>query len=165
VLIEAMRGLDAQLRIIGTGAEAAALARRIAAAGLGDRVALTGFLPQPAVKHLLHAARVFAFPSVTAAEAFGIAQLEAMACGLPVVNTALPTAVPEVARDGREGRCVPPGDPVALRAVLRRLLDTPEEAARLGAAAQRRAEAAYGLDRFLGAVAAVYRAAAARRAA
>src|SRR5205085_1285348 len=88
---------------------------------------------------VLHAASVFAMPSNGIAEAFGLAQVEAMAAGRPVVNTSLPTTVPKVARDGLEGLTVPPNDAVALGNALQKLLDDRALAARLGAAGQVRA--------------------------
>lgn len=143
VLVEAMAAVDGTAVIVGEGPEHPRLAARIAALGLGGRVLLAGRQPRPHVKALLHAARVFAFPSVSPAEAFGIAQLEAMACGLPVVNTSLPTAVPWVARDGAEAVTVPPVDAPALAAALTALLDDPARAAALGAAGQARVRAEF----------------------
>jgi rhamnosyl/mannosyltransferase len=143
VLVEAMASVDGTAIIAGDGPEQGRLAARIAALGLSGRVLLAGRLPRARLKALLHAARVFAFPSISAAEAFGIAQLEAMACGLPVVNTSLPTAVPWVARDGAEAITVPPADPPALAAALTALLDAPARAAALGAAGQARVRAEF----------------------
>jgi len=160
VLVEAMAAVDGTAVIVGEGPERARLAARIAALGLGRRVLLAGRLPRAQVKALLHAARVFAFPSVSAAEAFGIAQLEAMACGLPVVNTALPTAVPWVARDGAEAVTVPPGDAAALAAALTALLDDPARAAALGAAGRARVRAEFTLDAYRARVLAIWREAA-----
>ena len=66
-----------------------------------------------------------------------------MAAGLPIVNTALRTAVPHVARHELEGLTVPPGDAVALASALNRLLDNRELAERYGRAAQDRAKHHY----------------------
>jgi rhamnosyl/mannosyltransferase len=159
VLIDAVAGLDATLAIVGEGPLGPALASRVEASGLGDRILLMGRLPRPRLQALLHAARVFAFPSVSAAEAFGIAQLEAMACGLPVVNTALPTAVPWVARHGQEGLTVPPGDAPALAAAIGRLLDDPAHAAALGAAGRARVQAVFTETSYRQGVLAAWRAA------
>ena len=103
--------------------------------GLNSRVRLTGLQERQQIKILLHAARAFPFPSLTLSESFGIAQLEAMAAGLPVVNTALATAVPHVARHGVEGLTVPPGDADALASALTRLLNDKELAEKFGRAA------------------------------
>lgn len=159
VLVEAAARLDAQVVIAGEGPGHAALAARIAALGLGGRVSLAGRLPGPRLKALLHAARVLALPSVSAAEAFGIVQLEAMAAGLPVVNTALPTAVPRVARHGTEALTVPPGDAVALADALRRVLDDQGLAAALGAAGRARVAGAFTMEAYRQGVGEAWRAA------
>ena len=72
-------------------------------------------------------------------EAFGLVQIEAHAAGTPVVSTALPTGVPFANLDGETGLIVPPGDALALRAALARLLSDDVLRARLGRQAQARA--------------------------
>jgi rhamnosyl/mannosyltransferase len=149
VLLRALKGIDAQAVIIGEGPLRATLEQMARELGIADRVTFLGAQRRDQLKAYVHAARVFAFPSVNAAEAFGIVQLEAMAAGRPVVNTSLPTAVPNVARDGREGMTVPPNDPEALAAALRRLLDDPELAQQIGTAARLRARDDFDLALFL----------------
>jgi glycosyltransferase involved in cell wall biosynthesis len=140
VLLRAMQSIDGEATIIGEGpllTELQGLARTL---GVADRVHFPGRLPRSAIKQLFHAAQVFAFPSVTEAEAFGIVQIEAMASGLPIVNTSLATTVPLVARHDCEALTVAPGDAQALAQALNRILDEPALAQRLGTA---------GLDRAL----------------
>jgi rhamnosyl/mannosyltransferase len=93
---------------------------------------------------------------VSTAETFGLAQLEAMACGIPIINTALSTAVPQVARNGKESITVPPGDPTALATTLRRVLDTPQLRDDLGRGALERVQDTYSRDLFLARIASVY---------
>ena len=69
------------------------------------------------------ASDVFVLPSIARTEAFGVVQIEAMAAGLPVVSTNLPTGVPWVNQDGVSGLVVPPGDAAALGAALHRLAE------------------------------------------
>jgi glycosyltransferase involved in cell wall biosynthesis len=76
-------------------------------------------------------------------EGLSNALLEYMACGRPVVATAV-GAAPELIEPGVHGLLVPPGDVDALTGALRRLLDDPGLAGRLGAAARRRIEESYG---------------------
>jgi rhamnosyl/mannosyltransferase len=88
------------------------------------------------------AADAFWFPSVAKSEAFGLVQVEAMACGTPVINAAIPhSGVPwvRVSRHGETGLTVPVDDPSALAAAARRLMDEPGLRDRLGAAARARA--------------------------
>jgi glycosyltransferase involved in cell wall biosynthesis len=148
-LIRALQDVDATLVIIGDGPMQSALGRLAKRLGVAERVLLKGFLPRDQLKIYLRAARVFAFPSITSAETFGIAQIEAMAAGLPIVNTALPTGVPKVARHGAEAITVPPNDPGALAAAIGQLLDDALLTRRLGQAGLTRARAEYGLDEFV----------------
>lgn len=143
-LVRAMRDVDARLVIVGEGPERELLEREIADAGVGGRVTLVGSVPTLAP--WLHAADVFALPSVQRSEAFGLVQVEAMVCGKPVVNTALDSGVPYVSVDGETGLTVPPRDSAALAAALQRLLDDAALRARLGAAGQARAARLFSVD-------------------
>jgi glycosyltransferase involved in cell wall biosynthesis len=156
VLIEALRHVDATAIIVGEGTLRNDLLRMAQQRGVAERVILAGMLSRDDLNVHLHAARLYAFPSVSAAEAFGIVQIEAMAVGLPIVNTNLPTGVPHVARHGLEALTVPPNDPVALAAAIAQLLADRELAQRLGAAARRRATAEYDLQNFIKRIEDVY---------
>jgi glycosyltransferase involved in cell wall biosynthesis len=163
IFLRALQDVDAQAIIIGDGplkTELKTLAKHLA---ISDRVTLLGSQPNDEVKQYVCAAKVLAFPSTTNAEAFGLVQLEAMAAGRPIVNTALGTAVPHVARDGREGLTVPPNDAPALARALRRLLDDPELASKLGSAGAARARAEFDQALFLQRMQTVYSEAAAQR--
>jgi rhamnosyl/mannosyltransferase len=137
-LVRAMADVRATALIAGEGPLSGALAAEAARLGVTDRVALLGRVNDAELKACYHACDVFALPSVERSEAFGIVQLEAMACGRPVVNTWLDSAVPHVSVDGLTGLTVPPGDPTALAAALNALLDDPARRAAMGAAARRR---------------------------
>jgi glycosyltransferase involved in cell wall biosynthesis len=156
VLIEALRHVDATAIIVGEGPLGNDLLRMAQQRGVAERVILAGMLSRDDLKVHLHAAQLYAFPSVSAAEAFGIVQIEAMAVGLPIVNTNLPTGVPHVARHGLEALTVPPNDPAALAATIAQLLDDPTLAQRLGAAGRRRATAEYDLQNFIKRIEDVY---------
>ena len=84
----------------------------------------------------LESADIFVLPSRS--ESFGIANLEAMACGLPIVSTRT-GAIPEYIEHGAQGLLVDPGDPSALAQALRRLIDAPSLRQHLGHAARARA--------------------------
>jgi rhamnosyl/mannosyltransferase len=156
VLLEAMKSVDGELIIIGDGADRERLQDLAKANGVADRVTFKGFLSRDEIKLHFHAAKVFALASISSAEAFGIVQIEAMACGVPVVNTRLPTAVPNIARHGIEGLTVTPGDAGQLADALNQLLCDMAKAAAMGAAARKRCEAEYSRAVFLSRVRKVY---------
>jgi glycosyltransferase involved in cell wall biosynthesis len=101
---------------------------------------------------LYRGAAATVLPSVNRQEAFGIALVESMACGTPVVASDLP-GVGDVARLG--GLVAPPRDPDALAAQLRRILD-PDFALPRGAELARKAHAAYSWDAVTDRIEAVY---------
>jgi rhamnosyl/mannosyltransferase len=98
------------------------------------------------VRPYFAAATVFVLPSVTRAEAFGIVQLEAMAAGIPIVNTSIDSGVPEVCVNGTTAITVPPGDPIALGQAIQMLLDRNDLRQRLGEAARERVNAEFTAD-------------------
>ncbi|GHH45611.1 glycosyltransferase [Streptomyces candidus] len=127
-----------------------ALARK---AGVEDRVRFTGGVPSAQVPALLRAADVVLCPADY--EPFGIVPLEAMACGRPVVASAVGGQLDTVA-DPVAGRLVEPGDPEALaRAVLELLGDRALREA-CGAAGRRRVLRRYGWGQVAAATEAAY---------
>jgi glycosyltransferase involved in cell wall biosynthesis len=109
-------------------------------AGVADRVDLRGRLPHAAVARLLRSADA----AVCAPwyEPFGIVPVEAMACGLPVVGTAVGGLLDTVV-DGRTGLLVPPRDPDALALAMRALAGDPERRRVMGRTAARRTRVLY----------------------
>jgi glycosyltransferase involved in cell wall biosynthesis len=156
VLIRAMQNVDGHATIIGEGPLLADLQQLATELGVSNRIRFAGRLHRDEIKRLFHSAQVFAFPSVTEAEAFGIVQIEAMAAGLPIVNTHLATTVPLVARHDLEALTVAPNDPQALSQALNRLLDEPALAQRLGAAGRQRAITEFDQTVFRARMAAIY---------
>jgi glycosyltransferase involved in cell wall biosynthesis len=156
VLIRAMQTVDGHATIIGEGPLLTDLQHLAAELGVSNRIRFAGRLPREEIKQLLFSARIFAFPSVTEAEAFGIVQIEAMAAGLPIVNTHLATTVPLVARHDLEALTVSPNDPKALSQALNRLLDEPALAERLGSAGRQRAKSEFDQAVFHARMAAIY---------
>jgi rhamnosyl/mannosyltransferase len=143
-LVRAMKGTDAHLLIIGEGPLRGALEDEARRERVSGRVTFLGRV-EDAVPYF-HAADVFALPSVARSEAFGIVQLEAMACGKPVVNTRLDSGVTFVSVDGVTGLTVPPADSESLAAALDRLLKDPALLASYGRAARARVEREFDLE-------------------
>lgn len=114
-LLEAFTQLDASLRLILTGRPDPHLLDQARHLGLGERVSFSGFLPAPDLVSYYRGARAVAVPSLY--EGFGLAALEAMACGTPVV-AANASALPEVV--GSAGLLVDPYEVDAIRDGLER---------------------------------------------
>ncbi len=132
-LLEALGALPRQagLVIVGGGPMGATVRQRVAELGLQERVHLAGPVDSAALPHYYAAASAFVLPSTSRLEAFGIATLEAMASGLPVITSDMP-GVRELVEHGVDGLLCQPFDPKDLAAQLRRLIDDPQLAATLG---------------------------------
>ena len=156
VLLDAVAALAADLRLrvlcAGTGSRAAALAARRDALGLGARVAFLGQVRD--VAGLLAASDVVVMPSLQ--EGLGVAALEAMAAGRPLIASRV-GGLPEVVGDEVGGLLVEPGDAPALAAALRRLATDPAAAQALGTAGQARVRARFSMEAMAGATLALYR--------
>lgn len=139
-LIDAMallqaEGRDAALAVGGDGPERPRLEARAAERGVARRIAFLGHLPEAAP--LLAAAKAFALASDV--EGFPQCNLEAMACGVPVISTPAGGAF-EADPGARAIVQVPHRDPPGLARAIARLLDAPDEAARRAEAGARIAE-------------------------
>jgi rhamnosyl/mannosyltransferase len=142
-LIRSMRQVDAHLLIIGNGPLLTSLQDLARGCGVAER---TTFLDKvDDIAPWYHAADMFVLPSIARSEAFGIVQLEAMACGKPVVNTSLDTGVPFVSLDGVTGLTVPPADSEALAGAINLLLENPDLRLRLGHAARHRVQTLFSV--------------------
>lgn len=146
VLLRALVHVNAYACLAGEGplrSQWQLLAREL---GIADRVAFPGEVPREELRALYRAADVFVLPSISPQETFGYVQLEAMASGIPVISTRLPTGVPWVNQDDVTGVTVAPGDPRALTAALNQLLGNPELRARMGAAGAARVRSEFSME-------------------
>jgi rhamnosyl/mannosyltransferase len=151
VLLEALAQLPTavQALIVGGGPLEAQLRAHAQQCGVADRAHFLGALDDDEVIALYHTADVLVLPSTNRAETFGIVQLEAMACGLPVICTELGTGTSYVNQHEITGLVIPPNDPEALASAIQRLLASPELRARMGAAGQQRVAQAFSLEAML----------------
>jgi teichuronic acid biosynthesis glycosyltransferase TuaC len=127
--------------IVGDGPERPALERLAAELGLSGRLHFTGRLSNAEAVATARRGAVFVLPSVD--EAFGVAYVEAMAAGVPAIGSRGEPGPEEIAAAGGGIRLVAPGDPEALAAELRALLEDPPWRRELGRAARATVEASF----------------------
>ncbi len=142
-------GIDARLTIAGEDESGGSGYRQdlealIRARKLGDRVRLIGAVSEKRVIAEIEEAHLFCLASK--AEPLGVAIMEAMAMGVPVVVTGA-GGVPELVEDGKDGVLVPAGQPDAMARAIAELANDPERARRLGEAGRRKVEAGFGSAR------------------
>lgn len=146
-LIEAMAQVDGHLLIIGSGPEEESLKQLATQLFIANKVTFLGRVND--IRPYYQAASAFILPSISRAEAFGIVQLEAMASGIPVINSDLASGVPEVSIHGISGLTVPPCNSTALAAAMQSLLDDPVLHQRLSLGAINRLNSNFLLNRML----------------
>lgn len=141
VLLEAFSGLRrrAVLWVAGEGPQTSRLR-----SGSPEGVEWLGRVDDRELRMRMRGASAVCVPSLRG-ESFGVILLQAMAAGAPVVASDL-AGYREVARPGREALLVPPGDPIALRSALQRVLDGRSLSTSLSRAGAQRAEG-FSIDR------------------
>lgn len=156
VLVRAMGSVDGTALVVGDGPLRSTLEAEAVVAGTAGKVKFLGQLSDEEVLAHLHACDLFVLPSVTSAETFGMAQLEAMACGKAVVSTNLPTGVPWVNRHGETGLVVPAGDADALASALNALLADSTLRRRMGQCGRRRVDEEFTVEHMASRAVALY---------
>ena len=147
VLIKAFEKVkNAELTIIGCGDKERELKDYIKEHEMFDRVHLLGKVEEERLYREFSECDVFVLPSIAKSEAFGLVQLEAMAYGKPVINTNLPSGVPEVSINGITGLTVEPGNMKELGDAMQWFVEHPRERCEMGNAARKRLECNYTLD-------------------
>jgi rhamnosyl/mannosyltransferase len=160
VLIEAVALLPADVVVVAGGAgDRLAHYRRLAAQrGVAEKVRFVGRLPDHRVEAYFAAAEVFVQASTVRAEAFGVAVLEAMARGTPVVSTQIEgSGLPWLNQHGVTGLQVPPGDAQALARAVQKLLDDAALRQRMGTAGRARWALHFSTETMCAATLALYR--------
>jgi len=149
VLLDAARNWPGTIVIAGDGPLEPALRAQASALGVADRVQFVGRVADADLPAYYQACDAFVLPSIARTEAFGVVQVEAMAAGLPVVSTSLPTGVPWVNQHGVSGLVVEPGHAPSLGDALRRLAGDRDLRERLADGARRRADALFSRQRMI----------------
>ena len=124
--------------LVGDGSERVALESLAGELGIGEAVTFAGTRPHRPNPHHLFDLSVLSSIS----EGFPNSVVEAMAAARPIVATRV-GGTPDAIADGVTGVLVPPRDPAALAAGISRMLERPEEAAQMGAAAREAARTSY----------------------
>ncbi len=155
-LIEAMPQVDAPLVIIGSGPMERHLKSLADTYRVSAKVHFVGELTERDLAVFYHACTLFVLPSVFRSEAYGLVQIEAHACGKPVVSTRLGTGVEFVNMDGKTGLVVPPADSKALARAINELLNDADRRERMGEFARKRARNELGLERMFRSIDSVY---------
>ena len=131
------------LVIVGDGPQRAELEALSRTLGIAAQVRFVGAVPHAEVPQWLNRFDLYVAASRLDSESFGVAVLEASACGLPVVVSDV-GGLPEVVVQGETGSVVPREDVAALAQAIARLVAAPELRRRLGAAGRKRVLAHYG---------------------
>ena len=139
-LLEAMRDLNATLLVVGSGPMEEEWKAMSTQLGLDERVLFAGRVDDDRLPVYYQACDLFVLPGSHRSEAFGVVQVEAMACGKPVVSTELGTGTSYANLDGQTGLVVRPRDPEALATAINRLLADQQLRAEMGERARQRAQ-------------------------
>jgi len=156
-LIEAMKEVDAVLLLIGTGPLEQALRDQVAALSLETRVRFLGEISDQDLVTYLHACDLFVLPSILRSEAFGIVQIEAMACKKPVISTEIMSGTSYVNQNGKTGLIVPPFDAGGMAAAINWMLARPDVRDACGKAGYERVRSHFSSERMVDRILSLYR--------
>ncbi|MGE7956479.1 glycosyltransferase family 4 protein [Pseudomonas sp. NPDC089530] len=137
ILLDALKGVDYPVVIVGAGPLEAELHAQAAALGLRN-LHFLGRLGDEDKVALLQLSYAIVFPSHLRSEAFGISLLEGAMYGKPMISSEIGTGTSYINIHGETGLVVPPSDPPAFRAAMGQLWDNPEQAAQMGLKAEAR---------------------------
>ncbi|WP_424355715.1 glycosyltransferase family 4 protein [Methanobacterium sp. MBAC-LM] len=122
---------DVKLVFAGRGEMQGELTKLAAELGIKNDIMFTGYVDEGLKPFYYKCADIFCLPSITMAEAFGIVNLEAMACGIPVISSKL-GGIPDVVVDRETGLLVNPEDEESLAESLMFLLENEDIARKMG---------------------------------
>jgi rhamnosyl/mannosyltransferase len=137
ILLDAARGADYPIVIVGAGPIEQELKQRVQEQGLRNVIFL-GIVDDEDKVALLQLCYAIVFPSHLRSEAFGISLLEGAMYGKPMISSEIGTGTSYINNHRETGLVVPPSDPDAFRLAMQQLWDDPELARTMGARAQAR---------------------------
>ncbi len=153
---------DAKLVICGEGEEKPSIVNLIKKLGLESSITFYGTVNLDTLVSLYATSSVFVLPSINRLEAFGIVQLEAMACSTPVVAADIP-GVNSVMDVGKSGLLVPKQNPDAIADAVIRIIGNPDLIRSMGAMGRRLVETKYDWPIISKEIEAVYKKAIAKK--
>jgi rhamnosyl/mannosyltransferase len=137
ILMEAAKGTDYPIVIVGAGPIEEELKAQAAQLGLRN-IHFLGHLPNEEKVALLKLCYGVLFPSHLRSEAFGISLLEGAMYGKPMISSEIGTGTTFINIADETGLVVPPSDPLALRQAMQFLWEHPAQAAEMGRRAEER---------------------------
>lgn len=147
-LIRAMRDIkEAVLLLGGSGPLTDQLKEIAREAGVTEKVIFLGRISEAELPAYYHASDLFCLPSIEPSEAFGLVQIEAMACKKPVICCELNNGVTYVNQAGVTGLVVPPRDSEALTCAINELLADDEMRTRMGIAGYHHATSEFSIPK------------------
>ena len=155
ILLEAMKGIDYPVVIVGSGPVESELKKQVLSLGLKN-IHFLGVLPDIDKVALLTLCYAVIFPSHLRSEAFGLSLLEGAMYGKPMISSEIGSGTTFVNIDAETGLVVPPSDPAALSQAMVCLWKNPLRAAQMGRCAEERYWRLFTADRMAAAYANLY---------
>ena len=156
ILMEAAKGLDYPIVIVGAGPIEGKLKQQAIKLGLRN-IHFLGHLPDEDKVALLTLCYGILFPSHLRSEAFGISLLEGAMYGKPMISSEIGTGTTFINIRNETGLVVPPSDPLALRQAMQYLWEHPELAAEMGQKAEQRFRDHFTADQMVDSYVELYR--------
>ncbi len=156
ILLEAMKGVDLPVVLVGIGALEKELKKQVQRLNLRNTHFL-GTLPDQDKCALLELCLGVVFPSHLRSEAFGITLVEGAMYGKPLISSEIGTGTTYINIDNETGLVVPPSNPAALREAMLTLWNNPQFASQLGTNARARYEQLFTVDKMVRRYAELYR--------
>ncbi len=156
-LIKAMKNINSNLIMIGSGANNSNIKKLINKMHLENKIFIIDRVGNDELKSFLDACEVLCLPSVSQAETFGIVLLEAMARSKPVISTELGTGTSWVNKDGKTGFVVSPGSVGELSDAISKILGNEKLKEQMGNNAKKRVLDYFTVDKTIDSLVSLYK--------